>query len=195
VEDGRRGGVLGMAAVLTSTSAPTREHPSRRGTWVLENLLGLQLGEPLADAGELPGDAGQQRGMTLRQELDLHRNRPACASCHDIIDPVGLGLQGFDGIGRWREREAGEPIDDRGRLPDGRAFDGPEGLRAALVERREDFIRQLCVELLAFAIGREVERFDRATIDGMVTRIEANAGSARTWIEAAIESLPFRYLE
>lgn len=193
LNDARRGGVLGMAAVLTATSAPTRAHPSRRGTWVLETLLGQQQGEPLADAGELPGEAGEQRGRTLREELDLHRTRKDCASCHDVIDPVGLGLQSFDGIGRWRAEEAGKPIDDRGQLPDGSEFDGPVELKRALVEKRGDFFHHLSAEMLAFALGRKVERFDRAEIDKIAAAVEARDGSAQALIEAVVTSFPFRY--
>ena len=193
LKDARRGGLLGMAAVLTATSAPTRAHPSRRGTWVLETLLGQQQGEPLADAGELPGKAGEQRGRTLREELDLHRTRKDCASCHSVIDPVGLGLQAFDGIGRWRDLEAGAPIDDRGQLPDGSKFDGPVELKRALIARRGEFYRHLSAEMMAFALGRKIERFDRAEVDRIVAAVEERDGSAQALIEAVVTSFPFRY--
>ena len=193
LDDARRGGVLGMAAVLTATSAPTRAHPSRRGTWVLETLLGQQQGEPLADAGELPGEAGEQRGRTLREELDLHRTRKDCAACHNVIDPVGLGLQAFDGIGRWRDEEAGAPIDDHGQLPDGSEFDGPVELKRALVEKRGDFFRHLSAEMLAFALGRKVERYDRAEVGRIAAAVEERNGSAQALIEAVVTSFPFRY--
>ncbi len=195
LRDRNRGGVLGMAAVLTATSAPTRAHPSRRGTWVLETLLGRQQGEPLADAGELPGDAGETRGRTLREEMELHSNRAECAVCHDKIDPVGLGLQSFDALGRWRDLEAGAVIDDRGRLPDGEMFDGPAELKQALVERRPEVLRHLSAGMLAFALGRDLEPFDTAEIERIAETVEARGGSAHALLEAVVTSLPFRFSE
>jgi len=195
LNDRNRGGVLGMAAVLTATSAPTRAHPSRRGTWVLETLLGQQQGEPLPDAGELPGDAGEKRGRTLREEMEVHSSRAECAICHDKIDPVGLGLQSFDALGRWRDLEAGEIIDDRGRLPDGEPFDGPAELKQALAKRRPEVLRHLSAEMLAFALGRDLEPFDTAEIERIVDEIEARDGSAHALFEAVVTSLPFRYSE
>ncbi len=195
LDDPQRGGVLGLAAVMTATSAPTRAHPSRRGTWVLETLLGREQGEPLADAGELPGDAGEARGRTLRDELDLHRNRAECASCHDVIDPVGLGLQSFDAIGRWRDTEAGQPIGVSGRLPDGEEFIGPAGLKKALLGRSDEILRHLSEQMLAYALGREVENFDRAEVDRIAAEVIEHDGSARKLIEAVVASYPFRHAE
>ncbi len=195
LRDRNRGGVLGMAAVLTATSAPNRAHPSRRGTWVLETLLGQQQGEPLADAGELPGDAGETRGRTLREEMELHSNRAECAVCHDKIDSIGLGLQSFDALGRWRDLEAGAVIDDRGRLPGGETFDGPAELKAALMKRRHQVLRQLSSEMLAFALGRELEPFDTAEIERITEAVEARGGSAHALLKEVVTSLPFRFSE
>ena len=115
----------------------------RRGFWVLEGLLGDQLGEPPADAGELPGDAGELRGKTLREEIELHRTRKICMSCHVKLDPIGFGLQSFDAIGRWRNEEAGKPVDSSGVMPDGREFDGPVELKQVLLERKDEFVKNL----------------------------------------------------
>ena len=125
----------------------------------------------------------------------MHSNRAECAVCHDKIDPVGLGLQSFDAIGRWRDLEAGDVIDDRGRLPDGERFDGPAELKQALVKRRPEVLRHLSAEMLAFALGRELEPFDSAAIERIAETVGARGGSAQALLEAVVTSLPFRFSE
>ncbi|MCL4694746.1 MAG: DUF1592 domain-containing protein, partial [Candidatus Hydrogenedentes bacterium] len=121
--DASRGGVLGMAAVLTATSHPLRTSPVLRGKWVLEQLLGDNVPPPPPDAGTLPEDDHQADGLTLRERMEAHRENPDCASCHARMDPIGFGLESFDPIGRWRTEQAGQPIDATGELPSGESFD------------------------------------------------------------------------
>ena len=152
-----RGGLLGMGSLLSATSTPTRTSPVLRGVFVMERLLGDDPGAPPADAGELPGNAGN-RGKTLREELAIHRDAPACATCHDKIDPIGFGLDHFDAIGRFRETEGKKTIDASGKLPDGTSFVGVEGLRKYIIEQRgEDFVRVVIEKLLSLALGRELQ--------------------------------------
>lgn len=192
LEDRNRGGLLGMASVLTATSSPTRTSPVIRGKWVLETLLGRVLPEPPADAGELPGDAGE--GMTLREELLIHRRNPTCATCHDKIDPIGFGLETFDAIGRFRTKQGGKPIDARGELPGGVTFDGPVELKEYLVrERKTEFLRNLTQRLLSFALGRELQYFDEPVVERIVAAVEADGYRARTLIEQVVLSYPFQY--
>lgn len=194
LSDARRGGVLGQGSVLVVTSSPGRTNPVRRGAWVLERLLGEDPGEALPTAGELPGNAGEARGLTLREELDLHRTREDCARCHDRIDPLGFGLQNFDATGRWRELEAGEPVDARGRLPEGIEFSGPVELKGVLTtEYRREVTENFARRLLAFALGRKLEWYDRATVDEVVARVEAADGSAREMVRAVVASEAFRF--
>ncbi|NQV28940.1 MAG: DUF1592 domain-containing protein [Rhodopirellula sp.] len=192
LKDRTRGGLLGMGSILTATSSPTRTSPVVRGKWVLETLLGRTLPEPPADAGELPGDAGEAR--TLREELALHRRNPTCAACHDKIDPIGFGLGNFDAIGRFREKHAGKPIDAKGELPGGITFDGPVELKAYLVaERKTEFTRNLTRRLLSFALGRELQYFDEPSIEKIVNAVEAANYSSRELLNQIVLSYPFQY--
>ena len=192
LHDDRRGGLLGMAAVLTASSTPNRTSPVLRGKWVLENLLGRTLAEPPADAGQLDDRAGR-RGKTLREELALHRRDASCAVCHDRIDPIGFGLECFDAIGRIRESQAGQPFDTRGSLPGGRSFDGPADLRALLAtEHRDEFISHLIRRLLAFALGRSLRVEDEGLVRAIHQRLEHEDFRADTLVEAIVLSDAFR---
>ncbi len=151
-----RGGLLGMPAVLAATSKPLRTSPVFRGAWIWETLMGRHNGEPPPDAGILPPDAGVASGVTLRQELERHRNEPSCAGCHEKIDPLGFALENFDAIGRWRESMNGQEIDAQGSWHRGEAFEGPQGLKQALLARSNEFERQLAKQWLAFATGEPV---------------------------------------
>ena len=192
LQDRSRGGLLGMGSILTATSSPTRTSPVVRGKWVLETLLGRTLPEPPADAGELPGDAGEAR--TLREELALHRRNPTCAACHDKIDPIGFGLGNFDAIGRFRTKHAGKPIDAKGELPGGITFDGPVELKAYLIaERKTEFTRNLTRRLLSFALGRELQYFDEPAVEKIVEAVEAKDYSSREMLNQIVFSYPFQY--
>ena len=139
--DPNRGGLLGMASILTVTSGPTRTSPVVRGKWVLETLLGEKVPEPPPDAGTLDAEAGENRGKTLREELAVHRRNVACAGCHSKIDPIGFGLENFDAVGRFRALEAGRPVDNSGELPGGETFRGPAELKQVLVKQRSHPVR------------------------------------------------------
>lgn len=132
-----RGGWLGTAGIQMALSYPTRTSPVRRGVWVLTQLLCDEPEPPPADVPGFPEPSGE--ATTVRERLEQHRANPACASCHDDIDPVGLAFEHFDGIGRWRDDEDGVPIDASGALPDGRAFDGVAELQALLAEDPRTF--------------------------------------------------------
>ncbi len=155
IADRRRGGVLGMGAILTVTSTPLRTSPVQRGQWVLERLLGRSAPPPPPDAGSLPEDDRQKDGLGLRERLEAHRAQPACAGCHALFDPYGLALESFDGIGRWREGRTGEPpISTRVTLPSGSEVDGPVGLKIALRRDPQRFLTTLQRALFTYAIGR-----------------------------------------
>lgn len=190
--DRNRGGLLGMASVLTATSSATRTSPVIRGKWVLETLLGRELPEPPADAGELPGNAGEAR--TLREELLIHRRNPTCATCHDKIDPIGFGLENFDAIGRFRTKQAGRPIDAKGELPGGTIVDGPIELKQYLkTDKKTEFTRNVTRRLLAFALGRELQYFDEPAVDTILAAVEADEYRAATLVEQIILSYPFQF--
>ena len=186
----KRGGILGMGSVLTATSTPVRTSPVLRGVWVMEKLLGDEPGEPPADAGELPGNAGK-RGKSLREELAIHRDRADCAFCHDKIDPLGFGLEEFDAIGRLRE---GDEVDATGTLPDGTEFEGVAELRDYLAgERLDDFAENLARRLLAFALGRELQVYDEPALEAILAKTRAADYRARGLVEEVVLSYPFTH--
>ena len=192
LKDRNRGGLLGMASVLTATSSATRTSPVIRGKWVLETLLGRELPEPPADAGELPGNAGEAR--TLREELLRHRRNPTCATCHDKIDPIGFGLENFDAIGRFRTKQARKPIDAKGELPDGTIVDGPVELKQYLKsEKKTEFTRNVTRRMLAFALGRELQYFDEPAVEKILAAVEADDYQSATLIEQTVLSYPFQF--
>ena len=193
-----RGGVVTMGAVLAVTSHPTRTSPTLRGTWALDRLLGDPPPPPPPDVPEL--DEGNGGGddpehaappATLRERLARHRADPACASCHDRIDPLGFGLENFDAVGRWRDGDAGAPINATGALPGGVTFEGPDGLKEYLLTRKDDFVRNLAVKLLSYALGRGLTEADGCAVDAIVERVRAADYSSRELIFAVVESDPF----
>jgi hypothetical protein len=190
--DDKRAGLLGMAAVLTASSTPNRTSPVIRGKWVLETLLGRKLAEPPADAGQLDDKAGD-RGKTLREELAAHRRNESCASCHDKIDPIGFGLENFDAIGRFREKEAGKPVDASGTLPGGIQINGPAELRNAIQQHHADeFIRNVTQRLAAFALGRALKPQDEGLIRQLLADLKKNDHRADGLIESIVLSEAFR---
>jgi hypothetical protein len=194
LEDPNRGGLLGMASILTVTSGPTRTSPVVRGKWVLETLLGEKTPEPPPDAGALDPEAGEGRGKTLREELLLHRRSTACAGCHDKIDPIGFGLEDFDAIGRFRAQEAGRPVDHSGELPSGERFQGPVELKHVLVQTRHpQFVRNIAERLLSFALGRKLELFDEPALEKITAAVEADQLNSATLVKQVVLSYPFQY--
>ena len=189
----RRGGIFGHGSLLTVTSYPNRTSPVLRGKWVLTNILGTPPPPPPADVPDLPDRGKDGRAATVRDRLAVHRESPACSVCHAPMDPLGLALENYDAIGAWRTTgEAGLPIDASGRLPDGTVFDGPTGLRALLLERREQFVGTLTEKLLAYALGRAPEYYDRPTVRAIS---RAAASSGYRWsdiIVGIVQSTPFR---
>jgi len=184
--------MLGMAAVLTASSTPNRTSPVIRGKWVLETLLGRKLAEPPADAGQLDDKAGD-RGKTLREELAAHRRNESCASCHDKIDPIGFGLENFDAIGRFRDKEAGKPVDASGTLPGNISINGPAELRKAIQQHYADeFIRNVTQRLTAFALGRALKPQDEGLIRRLLAELKNNDQRADALIESIVLSEAFR---
>jgi hypothetical protein len=196
LEGENRGGLLGMGAILTTTSSPNRTSPVLRGKWILETLLGRHLAEPPADAGQLDANAGESRGKTLREELAAHRRNESCAACHAKIDPLGFGLENFDAIGRYRENEAGKPVDARGELPGGVHFTGAAELRGYLLDHSKDeFMRHITRRLLAFALGRDLTFQDEGTVREIFNTVKDGGWRADLLLEEIVLSRPFRQQE
>jgi hypothetical protein len=168
--DRRRGGIVTQASVLTVTSNPTRTSPVKRGKWILENILGTPPPPPVPDVPELP-PVGQLKG-TLRQQMEQHRANPTCANCHAKLDPLGFGLENFDGIGGWRDQDNRQKVDATGILPDGSKFDGPAELRQVLLGKADQFRRCLAEKLLTYALGRGLEYYDKCVVDEIVGKLK-----------------------
>lgn len=187
-----RGGLLSMAAVLAVSSLPQRTSPVLRGKWVLDALLGTPPPPPPPNVPELKEEAAGQAPQTLRERLERHREKAACSSCHSRIDPLGFGLENYDVLGRWRETEAGKPVDAKGTLPDGRTFTGPEELKKVLLERKELFLTNLTSKLLGYALGRGLTAEDACAVDGIVKTLADREFKAHTLVEEIVTSVPFR---
>ncbi len=191
--DDSRGGVLGMAAVLTTTSHPLRTSPVLRGKWVLEQLLGDRMPPPPPDAGTLPEDDEHPEGLTLRQQLEAHRKNPDCASCHNRMDPLGFGLENFDPIGRWRDEQGGQPVDASGELPSGESFNGPRELRALLMAKKDAFAANLSRKMLGYALGRSLTRYDSCVIEDCMEALKASDYRPSALFTEIALSYPFRH--
>jgi hypothetical protein len=186
-----RRGVLTHASVLAVTSNPTRTSPVKRGRWLLDNVLGAPPPAPPPGVEQLK-EAHEAGGATLRQRMERHRSDPTCAACHAGMDPLGFGLESFDSVGAWRTHDGGLPVDASGVLPDGRAFDGPTGLRAVLRERRGAFARCLTEKLLTYALGRGLDRGDRRAVGDVARKLADNDYRFSALVLALAHSDPFQ---
>ncbi len=189
--ESNRGGLLRQGSILTVTSYATRTSPVIRGNWVLENIIGTPAKPPPADVPALEENAVDAT-LGMRERLAEHRANPACASCHNLMDPVGFALENFDAVGRWRQFDNGEAVDASGGLPDGSEFTGVGSLEDGLLERPELFVRALSEKLLTFALGRGVESHDAPAIRKIVRHSRENNYRFSSLIEGVVSSVPFQ---
>jgi Protein of unknown function (DUF1592)/Protein of unknown function (DUF1588)/Protein of unknown function (DUF1595)/Protein of unknown function (DUF1587)/Protein of unknown function (DUF1585)/Planctomycete cytochrome C len=192
--DTNRRGLLGQGSILTMTSVADRTSPVLRGKWVLEVLLGMPPPPPppnVPDLAETRAAHGSQL-LSVRQRMEEHRANPQCQSCHRVIDPIGLALENFDVVGRWRIRDGGTGVDASGTLYDGTPLDGPAGLRSVLLKRKDVILRTFTENLMAYGLGRRVEAFDQPTI----RKVVRDAGTARnhfsSFVLGIVKSPAFR---
>ncbi len=190
-----RGGILGMPATLAASSFPNRTSPVRRGVWVLEQVLGERVPAPPPDIPELEEQEHKEvEGLTLRQRTELHQSEATCRNCHKVLDPIGFGLENFDAIGRWREKnEEGLAIDSAGKLPNGRDFTSPAQLKKLLAQKEKDLARNLTERLMAFALGRPMAGYDGIVIDRILANVAKEGYRTRSIISEVITSYLFTY--
>ena len=192
VTDPARRGLLGHGSILALTSHAERTSPVLRGKWILDNLLGTPPPPPPPNVPDLQQAAPGRRPLTVREQMVAHRENPACASCHQVMDPLGLALENFDAVGAWRTREAGGAIDASGVLADGTAVDGVVTLREALTSRPELFVGTLTEKMLTYALGRGIGPADMPAVR-KILRNAAPAGYRFSSIVVGIvNSVPFQ---
>lgn len=190
-EHSRRGGLLRQGSILAVTSYATRTSPVIRGHWVLDNLLGVPPPPPPPDVPDLVDNTVDGR-LSVRARLAEHRSNQVCANCHNLMDPIGLALENFDAIGRWRTVDGGEPIDASGGLPDGTEFEGVSGLEEALIERPELFVGTMVEKLLTYGLGRGVEYYDAPAVRQILRAARKENFRFSSLILGVVNSKPFQ---
>lgn len=188
-----RGGVLGMGAVLARSSEPLRTSPVHRGVWVLEQILGEHLPPPPANVQPLSDDEVNPAGESIVEQLAKHRAQAHCAVCHDRIDPLGLTLENFDPVGRWRESDRfGEPIEAHAALKSGQTLTGTADLRDHLAQQDDVIVRQFCRKMLGYALGRGLQPGDSLLIQSMQKRLKEEDQRVSLAVEMIVMSPQFR---
>ncbi len=191
--DSVRGGILGQGSVLTVTSYANRTSPVLRGKWILENIVGTPPPPPPQNVPPLKDTDVEGRVLSMRERMAQHRASPACAGCHQLMDPAGLSLENFDAIGRWRLRtESGSAVDPSGGLPDGSTFSGMSGLRTALLRKPEMFVGTLTEKLLTYGLGRGLEYYDAPAVRKIVTGARAQDYRFSSLVLGIVSSDPFQ---
>jgi hypothetical protein len=191
-ENSERGGLLRQGSILTVTSYATRTSPVIRGKWILDNILGSPPPPPPPFVPALKENAGGTKNLPMRERIAQHRANPACAGCHQLMDPLGFSLENYDAVGRWRTAEDNKPIDASGGLPDGSKFDGVAGLQKALLSRPEIFVTTLSEKLLTYALGRGVEYYDAPAIRKIVRDARASDYRFSAIVLGIVDSSPFQ---
>jgi hypothetical protein len=187
-----RGGILTHASVLTVSSYPSRTSPVIRGKYVLQNILGAPPPPPPPDVPVLD-ESVIGATMSMRQQLEKHRADATCAACHSKMDPLGFGLENFNAIGKWREKDGNFPIDASGTLPDGKSFSTPNEMEAILVSRLPDFGRALAEKMLTYALGRGLKSYDSRTVDSMNQAWGRDGYRFQSLVHQIVNSLPFQF--
>ncbi|RPH59101.1 MAG: DUF1588 domain-containing protein, partial [Acidobacteria bacterium] len=188
-----RGGLLAHGAILTTTSYPDRTSPVLRGKWLLNNMFGLPAPPPPPGVDtNLAETKPGAKPQSIRERLAQHRRDPGCASCHSVIDPLGFALENFDAIGGWRTvDESGRQVDASGNTVSGAKVEGLSGLRALLLEQPEQFPRTVTEKLLAYALGRRLDYYDRPAVRRIVRDAAAHDYRWSSLILGIVKSPPF----
>ena len=186
-----RGGLLSQGSILLLTSHATRTSPVLRGKWILDNLLNSPPPAPPANVPPLDEGPAAGRKLTAREQVERHRANPACASCHDRIDPLGFALENYDVIGRWRARDEGGAIDASAKLVDGAEFTGAHGLKAVLLGRSSQVVQATLERLLTYALGRELDARDQPAVREIMRRTQPDGYRFHDLILAIVDSSPF----
>lgn len=188
-----RAGILTHASILTLTSNPTRTSPVKRGKWVLDNILGDPPPPAPPGVPALEELGNDQHKLSLRAQLEIHRDNPSCASCHRVMDPIGLGLENFGPLGKYRTHDGEQPIDAQGELAGGKPFSGPVELIQALANDEPKFARHFVRQLMTYAIGRGLNRHDSCILDDIAQQAESHQFTVRKMIQQIATSELFLF--
>jgi hypothetical protein len=187
-----RRGLLGQGSILTVTSYPNRTSPVLRGKWVMENILGTPPPPPLPNVPALAENEPGQAPLPVRERLKVHRENPICATCHNLLDPLGLALENYDAVGRWRVREPGGDVDSRGAMPNGTPVHGIVELREEILKNPEAFVSVVTQKLMTYALGRGVDYFDMPRVREIVAEAEADDYAFSALVRGIATSDAFR---
>ncbi|MEP7305595.1 MAG: DUF1592 domain-containing protein [Acidobacteriota bacterium] len=192
VTDEARRGLFGQGSILTSTSNANRTSPTVRGKWILANLIGMPPSPPPPNVPPLKESAEGSTPVNIRAQMEAHRANPVCASCHQLMDPLGFALENFDAVGTWRARDNGSPIDSSGRFLDGAMLNGVSGLRDALVSRPDIFVGTLTEKLLTYALGRGLDHHDMPAVRKIVRESANDDYRFSSLVLGIVSSTPFQ---
>jgi hypothetical protein len=192
VTDENRLGVLGHASILTLTSVSNRTSPVQRGKWVMIALLGTPPPPPPPGVPPLKETGENEKVQSVREKMEEHRKNEPCRSCHQLMDPIGLALENFDGIGSWRAKDGGLPVDASGRMFDGAKLDGPVSLRKAVLSHSDAFIGTFTQNLLAYALGRVVDYRDMPMVRSIEQEAARNNNRFSSFVLGIVKSMPFQ---
>lgn len=193
LSDPNRGGILTLPAIMAVTSMPARTSPVKRGSFVLENLLGQPTPTPPMNVPSLEQqDVPANAGLNLRQRAERHRADPACSGCHVVMDPIGFGLENFDVMGRWREKDdTGLRVDASGELPGKIRFNQPQDLKRILAERRDEIARALTHQLLSYALCSDLDGYDEVVVDDLTAAVAKDGYRLQSLVVRVATSYPF----
>jgi hypothetical protein len=195
IPDDRRRGLLGQASILTVTSYPNRTSPVERGKWILTNMLGVPPQPPPPNIPPLQENGADGRVLPLRERMEKHRASPVCAGCHRLMDPIGFSMENFDGIGRWRDKEDGLPIDASGTLFTGAKVDGVAALRREMAAHPDVFAGVLTEKMLTYALGRGIAYYDMPAVRKIVRDAKASNYRFSSIVLGIARSVPFQMKE
>ncbi|MCA1584735.1 MAG: DUF1592 domain-containing protein, partial [Acidobacteria bacterium] len=192
VTDPNRLGLLGHSSILTLTSLANRTSPVLRGKYVMEVFLGVAPPPPPADVPALMENVENQKAVPVRERLAEHRKNPACSTCHNMMDPIGLSLENFNAVGLWRSHDSGAPVDPSGQLYDGTPMEGPVSLRRAILERTDSFVGSFTESLLAYGLGRLTDHRDMPAVRAIQRDAAKNDYRFSSFVIGVVKSVPFQ---
>jgi hypothetical protein len=189
--DERRFGLLGKGSVLAVTSHAERTSPVVRGKWILDNILGAPVPPPPPDIPQLKEKVEGEKPRTMREQMAEHRTNPVCATCHKVMDPIGLSMENFDVVGAWRSDDDGNPIDATGELGDGTKIDGVITLRKALLAHPDVFVRTMTEKMMIYALGRGLDARDMPAVRAIMRGAAGRDYRFSSLVLGIVRSTPF----